>query len=135
MNEQQIAQGIRDALDESASRLPYRISHRLEQARLTALAHQRTSDVRVDTRQFALAGSGSSGTGSSSSGRTLWWRLGVTLLPILALAAGLLVISAWNDSETADEIAEVDTAVLTDEVPLAAYTDRGFGVFLKNSRQ
>ena len=37
MNEQQIAQGIRDALDESASRLPYRISHRLEQARLSAL--------------------------------------------------------------------------------------------------
>lgn len=130
MNEQQIAQGIRDALDESASRLPYRISHRLEQARLNALAHQRTSEVLVDTRQFALAGSGSSG-----SGRTLWWRLSVTLLPILALAAGLLVISVWNDSETADEIAEIDTAVLTDEVPLAAYTDRGFGVFLKNSRQ
>lgn len=130
MNEQQIAQGIREALDESASRLPYRISHRLEQARLTALAHQRTSEVRVDTRQFALAGSA-----SSESGRTLWWRLSVTLLPILALAAGLLVISVWNDTETADEIAEIDTAVLTDEVPLAAYTDRGFGVFLKNSRQ
>ncbi|MCX7272262.1 MAG: DUF3619 family protein [Burkholderiales bacterium] len=130
MNEQQIAQGIREALDESASRLPYRISHRLEQARLTALAHQRTSEVRVDTRQFALAGSA-----SSDSGRTLWWRLSVTLLPILALAAGLLVISVWNDTETADEIAEIDTAVLSDEVPLAAYTDRGFGVFLKNSRQ
>jgi hypothetical protein len=130
MNEQQIAQGIREALDESASRLPYRISHRLEQARLTALAHQRTSEVRVDTRQFALAGSA-----STNSGRTLWWRLTVTLLPILALAAGLLVISVWNDTETADEIAEIDTAVLTDEVPLAAYTDRGFGVFLKNSRQ
>ena len=130
MNEQQIAQGIREALDESASRLPYRISHRLEQARLTALAHQRTSEVRVDTRQFALAGSASPG-----SGHTLWWRLSVTLLPILALAAGLLVISVWNDTETADEIAEIDTAVLSDEVPLAAYTDRGFGVFLKNSRQ
>ena len=130
MNEQQIAQGIREVLDESAARLPYRISHRLEQARLTALAHQRTSEVRVDTREFALAGSS-----SSDSGHTWWWRLSVTLLPLLALAAGLLVISVWNDTETADEIAEIDTAVLTDEVPLAAYTDRGFGVFLKNSRQ
>ena len=65
----------------------------------------------------------------------MWWRLGVTLVPVLVVAIGLMVISVWNDTETADEIAEVDTAVLTDEVPLSAYTDRGFGVFLKNSRQ
>jgi len=31
--------------------------------------------------------------------------------------------------------AEVEAAVLTDLVPIAAYVDRGFGVYLKNSQQ
>ncbi|MBK8765636.1 MAG: DUF3619 family protein [Burkholderiaceae bacterium] len=133
MNEQQFAQEIRRSLDESAARLPYRVSHRLELARNAALARQSTTEVqRVNVPVGALAGAGAS---SGSPEHTVWWRLAVTLVPVLVVAVGLMVISVWNDTETADEIAEVDTAVLTDEVPLSAYTDRGFGVFLKNSRQ
>ena len=32
---------------------------------------------------------------------------------MVVVAIGLMVISVWNDTETADEIAEIDTAVLT----------------------
>mgnify|MGYP001163295338 CR=1 FL=1 len=133
MNEQQFAQEIRRSLDESTARLPFRVSHRLELARNAAIARQRTTEVqRVHAPVGALAGTSASG---GSSEHTVWWRLGVTLVPVLVVVIGLMVISVWNDTETADEIAEIDTAVLTDEVPLSAYTDRGFGVFLKNSRQ
>ncbi len=130
MNEQDFAQELRGVLDEGAARLPYRITHRLEQARLAALARQRTSEVQL----APLAATGPETTSVDETG-SVWWRLVVATLPILLLAAGLFVISVWNDTEQADEIAEIDTAVLTDEVPLSAYTDRGFGVFLKNSRQ
>ncbi len=130
MNEQQFAQTLRNTLDESAARLPYRVTHRLEVARNAALARQRTTEV-----QFAPSAAGVGGLRLSPGEHPLWWRLGVTLVPMMVVAFGLMAISVWNDTETADEIAEIDTAVLTDEVPLAAYTDRGFGVFLKNSRQ
>ena len=133
MNEQQVAQEIRKALEESTARLPYRVSHRLELARNAALARQRTAEVqRVSAPVGVLATAGAPGNVPEHN---VWWRLGVTLVPVLVVAIGLMVISVWNDTETADEIAEIDTAVLTDEVPLSAYTDRGFGVFLKNSRQ
>ena len=133
MNEQRIAQEIRLSLDEAAARLPYRVSHRLELARQAALARQRTTEVQLVTAPVGiLAGAGAP---VEAPEHNVWWRLGVTLVPVLVVAVGLMVISVWNDTETADEIAEIDTAVLTDEVPLSAYTDRGFGVFLKNSRQ
>jgi hypothetical protein len=133
MNEQQFTREIRAALDEASGRLPFRVVHRLEQARLAALSRQRTGTVRVvaSARQVALAGAG----GPSQESQSPWRRVLVTLLPVLALIAGLMAISVWNDTETADEIAEIDSAMLTDEVPLTAYTDRGFGVFLKNSRE
>jgi hypothetical protein len=130
MNETQIAQQVREALDDSAERLPYRVSHRLQTARQAALARQRVNEIEL-VLSPALSGS----TRLPGTEHPLWWRVGLTLLPVLVVAVGLLAISIWNETEMADEIAEIDNAVLTDDVPLSAYTDRGFGVFLKNSRQ
>jgi hypothetical protein len=123
---------IRAALDESVARLPYRVTHRLEAARAAALArHQPVGQQRlVAALRLAPAG-----PGGDRAQAPLWWRIGVAALPLLVVVLGLYAIAVWNDTETSDEIAEIDTAVLTDEVPLTAYTDRGFGVFLKNIRQ
>jgi hypothetical protein len=124
---------IRAVLDESAGRLPYRIAHRLESARAAALArHQPVARSEAVSVALSLA---SAGSGDARPQAPLWWRVGITALPLLVLVVGLYAIVVWNDTETSDEIAEIDTAVLTDEVPLSAYTDRGFGVFLKNIRQ
>jgi len=67
--------------------------------------------------------------------RPLWLRAAVALLPLILVALGLIGISAWHELDVADETAEVDLAVLTDDIPISAYADRGFGVFLKNSQQ
>ena len=141
MNEQQFAEEIRRALDESAGKMPYRVTHRLEQARVAALA--RASEVQAarhapssaeSTVGETTGGAGVLGGGGRET-TPLWWRAVASLLPLLIVVAGLLAISLWSDTEIADETAEVDLAVLTDDVPISAYADRGFGVFLKNSRQ
>lgn len=131
MNEQRIALNIRRALDRSVDKLPYRVTHRLEAARRRALAAipQAVASVEQATaavgNRIALAG----GPQESS----LWSRVLVAALPLLAVIAGLAAISVWNDFATADETADVEAAMLVDDVPISAYADRGFGVFLKNA--
>lgn len=68
---------------------------------------------------------------------SVYFRLLSTLAPILMVIAGLYGITAWNDAEEAAETADIDAELLLadDDVPLSAYADKGFGVFLKNSRQ
>jgi hypothetical protein len=124
---------IRGALDASVSRLPYSVTHRLEMARMAALARHRP--LARTAAQPALRPMLADGATDPGGRGARWWRFGLAALPVLVLAAGLYAIALWNDSEAADEIAEIDSAMLSDDVPLAAYTDRGFGVFLKNIRQ
>jgi hypothetical protein len=45
--------------------------------------------------------------------------------------AGLIVITTLQEDNRTDELAEVDAALLTDDLPPAAYTDPGFAQFLK----
>lgn len=135
MNEQQFTEQIILALDESAERLPYRISHRLQMARQAALARipERVSEFASQTS----AGSAGTLTLLSEGDRgQRWGRILAAVASMLLLVAGLVAISIWSDLESAEETADVDMAVLTDDdVPISAYADRGFGVFLKNSRQ
>ena len=57
-----------------------------------------------------------------------------TLLAPLALVAGLVFINGIVNEDRANEVAEVDAALLTDDLPPAAYTDAGFIQYLKVSR-
>jgi hypothetical protein len=54
-----------------------------------------------------------------------------SVLPLVALVAGLVAISVWQEEDRTAEVADVDAALLTDELPPAAYTDPGFAQFLK----
>jgi len=53
------------------------------------------------------------------------------LLPVALLVAGLAGIYAWQQNQTLAEIEEIDALLLTDELPLDAYLDRGFQDWLK----
>jgi len=68
------------------------------------------------------------------AGASLWWARGASVLPLLALVVGLVTISQWQADDRADAIAEVDAALLTDELPTDAYTDPGFRQFLQRDR-
>ena len=56
-------------------------------------------------------------------------------LPLVALVAGLVLIHTILNDIRASDVAEVDAALLTDDLPPAAYADPGFVQFLKAGRE
>lgn len=114
-------------LDASAEPLPHDISERLRVARLQALGKYR--EVRaLETGPIAVGGGVAALGGGDESG--LWPRL-VSLVPLLALIAGLIAIQVFGTDQIAKEVAEIDAAILTDDLPPDAYADPGFTQFLK----
>jgi hypothetical protein len=138
MNEQQFAEQIRLALEESTERLPYRVSYRLQSARQAALARL-TETREVPESEIALPSASGTltlgGLPQRERGPARWGRLATGMLSVLVLAGGLFAISEWSEMDRADEAADIDLAVLTDDVPISAYADRGFGVYIKNTQQ
>jgi hypothetical protein len=61
-------------------------------------------------------------------------RMGVAL-PLLALVIGLAGIYQYEQQERIADLADIDAAVLSDELPLSAYLDHGFNTYLNQSEQ
>jgi hypothetical protein len=55
--------------------------------------------------------------------------MGVTV-PLIVLALGLIGIYQVEQERRISDTAELDAAVLADELPLSAYLDHGFNAFL-----
>ncbi|NLD68219.1 MAG: DUF3619 family protein [Limnobacter sp.] len=115
---------------------------RLPGARLRESRHPQAGLPETLTHPGSRPGSlsrsgGASRPGAGSGARTgrLLARLAVAAVPLAALVGGLFYIDEIEAQRHAVETAEVEAAVLTDLVPIAAYVDRGFGVYLKNSQQ
>jgi Protein of unknown function (DUF3619) len=123
---------IAKRLDDSTEKLPLRVSQRLANSRKAALAA-----IPVRTLQSASATSQQSAGSSLLLGMFSGWTWKVMSfgLPALVLAAGLVFISNNNEDLEADEQATIDAAVLTDDVPISTYVDRGFGVHIRNVQQ
>lgn len=116
-------------LNETASALPHDITERLRTARLQALTI-RKKETRVQTASNASTSGGAVILGTNNDGLNFWTRI-ASILPLLALAAGLIAINVLQNDNRASELAEVDVALLTDDLPPAAHTDAGFAQFLK----
>jgi hypothetical protein len=69
-------------------------------------------------------------TAPADEGLNLWSIL-ASALPLLALVVGLMTIQWVQQDNVTSEIAAIDSALLTDELPPDAYTDAGFAQFLK----
>ena len=116
-------------LNEHATDLPHDISERLRVARLQALSLRKREPIRVLAPQLAIAG----GPELMPMGEdmNLWRRL-ASVLPLVALLFGLASIHVFQNEFRTAELASLDTEILTDDLPPAAYTDPGFLVFLKS---
>lgn len=119
-------------LSAATADLPYDISERLRAARAQAVAARRIARVQASPTT-ANAGVGAVLTWGSDEGFSLWNRIG-SILPLIALVIGLLTINSFQDDNFAQELAEVDAALLTDELPPDAFSDPGFVQFLKATR-
>ncbi|TCG02970.1 hypothetical protein BZM27_51920 [Paraburkholderia steynii] len=49
---------------------------------------------------------------------------------VLALVIGLAGIAWWEDHQRTAELADIDAAMLSDDLPLNAYLDHGFNAYL-----
>lgn len=54
-------------------------------------------------------------------------------IPLLMLVLGLYASNQWYQLQLQEEIIEIDAEVLTGDLPLDAYLDRGFDAWLKRS--
>lgn len=124
--EVQLAGVICRALDQGAREMDPVIAERLRAMRERAVRHQPepvTATAIVDgggTAQFLpLDGSGAHPLR--------------TLLAILALLFGVAFAYYWNGLSQAVDNGEIDSALLTDELPPNAYLDRGFQAWLEKN--
>ena len=118
-------------LSAAADDLPHDISERLKVARAQALAKRRVVKTAV-AHEVAVSGSTLVLNGGTDR-QGLWGWLG-SVLPLVALVAGLLTIAVIQDDMRASEVAAVDAELLTDVLPPAAYTDPGFLQFLRSTQ-
>jgi hypothetical protein len=117
----------RDGLD-----LSYDIGERLRAARMQALAVRKPEWVPANATSVNLSAGQATLVQSGENGY-LWHRL-ASFLPLVALIVGLMAIQSIQSDNSVTEIAEVDSALLLDELPPGAYTDPGFLQFLKSNQ-
>jgi len=120
-------------LSAGASNLPYEISERLRAARAQAISSRKIAKI-ASSGSIASAGGSAALTWDADDGLSWWARIG-SVVPLIALVAGLLVIYSIQNDNRAQEVAEVDMALLTDELPPTAFVDPGFVQFLKATPQ
>ncbi|MEW6369712.1 MAG: DUF3619 family protein [Pseudomonadota bacterium] len=127
-----LAYKLRHALNENLDALPASTTERLAAARALALSRKkpdapaaapakkdwRRSWFDVDTL-FSSAGLG---------------RIAVAV-PMLALVIGLGGVYQYEQQQQIAELAELDAAVLADELPLTAYLDHGFNAYLESQQR
>ena len=128
----EFAYKVRRALNESAENIPNSALERLASARKIALSKKKqAAPVAVRSFSGALAGnSGFSFQGPSS----LIGKLGIAF-PLLVLVIGLFGIYEYEQQQRITDLAEIDVAVLVDELPPDAYLDTGFRAFLNKSEE
>ncbi len=135
--------GLRVAasLTEQSESLPHDVSERLrfarEQALMKAQAARKLQPVMADSPQLLRSGMslalGGMGRGKGG-GSNRWFKL-ASVMPLLLLLAGLLAIQYGQWYQQVSAAAEIDTALLSDNLPPAAYSDPGFSEYLSDEQE
>ncbi len=136
---------LRRALDESAASLPASATDRLAAARRSALACKKAEPVFVRVPALSPAGAAAGAASGAFAGlpggpgaheaprrRSRLARLALAW-PLAALVAGLFAIAYFEDQQRTAELADIDAAMLSDDLPLTAYLDHGFNAYLSRS--
>jgi len=120
MNEMQFGNRIRQALNQGL-RLNARQAERLHAARERALAARRPEPVGA----MAWADNVLGGFGG-------WGGVSLRLvIPLAALVVSVAALQTWQQNRVISDIEEIDSMLLTDDLPIDAYLDRGFQTWLK----
>jgi hypothetical protein len=117
MNEMQFGHRIRQVLNQGIE-VESDVAQRLAQARNRALERHRAEPGAA--------------WADNVTGSTGWAGIALrVLLPLAMLVAFAGAVYTWQQNQRAAEIEEVDALLLTDDLPIDAYLDRGFQNWLK----
>ena len=119
-----LAYKIRHALNENLDQLPASTTDRLAAARALALS-----------RKKADAPQRRAGFDVRSLFDMRWMRGLAVAAPLLAMVVGLASVYQVEREQRTAELADLDAAVLSDDLPLTAYTDHGFNAYLAQQQQ
>jgi hypothetical protein len=129
--EARLAARLASGLSVRSQHLPHDITERLRFAREKAVALARQSRLQPAA---ATAVVGVSAQGAAVfGGHRLWWQQAASALPLVFLVCGLVVIDRWSAREQVRAAADTDTLLLSDALPPTAYSDPGFGEFLRGT--
>ena len=104
--------------------------YKLQQARARALARLSEQSVRATESRIAHALAGGGTRGGSGVRRGAWLGFGVLLI-----AAAAFGYQQWQIYNQTREIAEIDVEILTSDLPIDAYVDRGFQTWLTSDKR
>jgi hypothetical protein len=124
--EARFARGVAVYLSESAEQVSPDVAERLRFGREKAIEIVRQG--RGDARELGVTASGAVIAGFSQS---RWWLRFASVLPLIALVGGLVLIQNGESRNQISVAAEIDEALLGDDLPINAYRDPGFSEFLK----
>lgn len=119
LNEEEFATRVRRILDDGCATMEARTTDRLRQARRQALARH---------GEFVVAGNGLAALTLGLYGSLHRHYRGA--LAVLALLVGAFAVHLWQETREAEALADIDIALLSDEVSPGAYLDQGFMAWL-----
>ena len=124
-----LAYKIRHALNDNLDNLPASTTDRLAAARAAALARKKAdAPSRAKAQQRPAFD-------VRSLFSMQWVARAAVVAPLLAMVAGLVGVYQYEHEQRVAELAELDAAVLSDDLPLTAYTDHGFNAYLAQQQQ
>jgi hypothetical protein len=124
-----LAYKIRHALNENLDNLPASTTDRLAAARALALSRKKAdAPVSAGKQQRPLFD-------FRSVLSMQWVARAAVAAPLLAMVAGLVGVYQVEREQRSAELADLDAAVLSDDLPLTAYTDHGFNAYLVQQQQ
>jgi hypothetical protein len=133
--QERFARSVAAQLTLHTDQLPQDITERLRVAREQAVSRARLARSQpVSAAPTLRMGSVLAWFGHGQSPQADRWFKLSSVLPLVALLAGLLMIQDWHGTNEISAAAEIDTSLLADELPPAAYSDNGFLEYLKSSR-
>jgi len=128
--DQDYAKKIVTYLDRGTAELKAGTAYRLQLGRQEALARladpKRAAELRL---AGAHAGGGSGTTGTDRR----FWASGRLWIGIALIAAAGFGFQQWQAYQQLKDIEETDAAILSSDLPIDAYLDRGFQNWLKHA--
>ncbi len=132
MNSQQdheLASKLVGLLNQGTRELDAATASKLLHARKEALAHFQQRSAYAWVPEWAGASAGRLGVGQFAEPFSHKMRAGFVLLVLLTSLAGAVTWQTF--SQQGSEIADIDEGLLTGELPINAYLDKGFDSWLK----